>query len=103
MQKLRGGIEEYIEQHPMASLEDIRTSFGKPSEIAAEYLPDITPKEMKKFSRRKIAIYILVLSLVVFGILFGIIYCLLVEESPGVIKETGKFDSTRQIVSMDNY
>lgn len=94
MQGLQTGIEEYIEQNPDATLEDIHTHFGEPAEIAAEYLPDVTPKDVKRFTRRKKIILGLSVGLAAIIILFAVVYFWLITETEGVIKETGKFQES---------
>ncbi len=94
-QILRGlqiGIEEYREQHPHATFEDIQKQFGKPAEIALEYFPAITPKEMQQFTRRKKIIIGLSLGLAVVILFSIVIYFFSVWKTPGVIKESGQFE-----------
>lgn len=104
LQGLQSGIEEFAEQHPDAPFEDIQSHFGKPEEVAAEYLPDITPKDMKQFTRRKKIILGLIVGLVVLVGIFIAIYFGLVEKTPGIIKETEKFEEPiSEAVIVENY
>ena len=101
---LQTGIEEYLEQNPDATMEDVRAHFGEPCEIAAEFLPDVTPKDRKRFVRRKKVILGLSLGLVVIVILFIAVYFSLVWKTPGVIKETGKFEEpTGNAITVEHY
>lgn len=104
LQGLFNGIDEYTEQHPNTSLGDLHAHFGTPSEIAAEYISEVTPKEVKRFSRRKKVILGLLVVLVMCIALFAIIYWCAVEESPGIIKESEKFvESNANPIIVENY
>ena len=86
---LQNGIEEYI---------------AKPEEVAAEYMPDMTPKDIKRFTRKKKMILSLSLVLAAIIILFVIVYFSLVWKTPGIIKETEKFEEpTNQVAIVENY
>lgn len=101
---LQNGIEEYIEKNPDSTLEDIQAHFGKPAEVATEYLPDIMPKNIKRFTHRKKIILGLSLGLAAIIILFVIVYFSLVWKTPGIIKETEKFEEpTSQAAIVENY
>lgn len=101
---LQNGIEEYIAKNPNSTLEDIHTHFGKPEEVAAEYMPDMTPKDIKRFTRKKKMILSLSLVLAAIIILFVIVYFSLVWKTPGIIKETEKFEEpTNQVAIVENY
>lgn len=91
---LQNGIEEYLEDHPEATLEDVQNHFGEPDSIAAEYLPELKPEELKHFARRKKVIIGLSLGIFALIIVFALIYAQIIQEEPGVIKETSSIEET---------
>lgn len=101
---LQSGIEEYIEQHPDTTFEDIQFRFGEPTEVATKYLSDVTPKDMKQYARRKKIILCLIVGLVIVVGIFIAVYFGLVEKTPGIIKETGKFEKySSEAIAVEQY
>lgn len=104
LQGLFDGIDEYIERHPNITLEDLQEHFGTPVEIAAECIPEVTPKEIKQFTRGKKFILGLSVILVICITLIAVIYWCAVKESPGIIKESEKFvESNANPIIVENY
>lgn len=88
-------LKQAIDDLPMSdtcTYDDCVEQFGKPEDVAAEYLSVMSPQELRYFTRKHKIILGLSLSLVAIIILLIILYFSLVRESPGIIKETGKFE-----------
>ena len=53
MDDLKGNVFSYLEEHPEATAEAIRESFGSPAQIAASYLEELpTPELIQKLKLR---------------------------------------------------
>ena len=104
LQGLQNDIEEYLEQCPDATIDDIRAHFGAPAEIEAESLFDITSKDMKRYARRKKIIVTLILILIVSISTFLGVYFSMSSATPGIIRETGKYEeSNHETITAQNY
>ncbi len=76
-------FDEYIEQNPQATFEDIISTFGNPETVAEKYLATVDRELMRKY-RRKIFIIklIVIIALAVAALL---VYNELIHEEPGYI------------------
>ena len=45
---LENSIMDYMEEHPEASAQEIETHFGKPQQIAVEYIASLDQNELRK-------------------------------------------------------
>ena len=66
LQDFRNAVEEYQEEHPECSAEDIMERFGSPEDVAYEYVSSVDSEEIcrritiSKFVRRAIGIIVIV-------------------------------------------
>ncbi len=73
IRELKCEVEEFIRNSPEAGIDDIKSVFGTPSEIAESFTVNITAEEEKKiFTVRKIVLYSAAAFLLVW-ILFAVI------------------------------
>ncbi len=84
-------LDEYVERNPGATLNDIQKHFGKPDEVASEYLSTLTPLEVRHWKHWKQLIWVLALALILVTIFFSVVYGVLMQETPGIIHESEKY------------
>lgn len=90
MQKIFRAAEEYAQENPNATLEEVEEYLGNPEEVAQELMESIDPEVLERDRKRKrlgvmVAIGILVAALIVVGI--GFIH-LTLDTNPIEITET---------------
>ncbi len=68
VERIRGGVEEYLEANPGAEFTQIRGRFGTPEAIADEVLSTMEPSEVRRYAKRVRLVRVAVITLVL-GIL----------------------------------
>jgi len=84
---LKNDIDEYIEQNPSASFEDIKNRFGEPKQFALEYIAAMDEQSrMKALSiARQLKIAVIIISIV--GVIVaGCAIWIAVENADSAIK-----------------
>ncbi len=84
---LKNDIDEYIEQNPSASFEDIKTRFGEPKQFALEYIAAMDEQSrMKALSiARQLKIAVIIISIV--GVIVaGCAIWIAIENADSAIK-----------------
>ncbi len=78
LRELRGNIDAYIEEHPNASIQELKSIFGTPEAIAEGFLQSAeftTTKKVVSSKKRIVQIFLAaVCALIVLGIVLGTIY-----------------------------
>ena len=84
---LKNDINEYIEQNPSASFEDIKQQFGEPEQFALEYIAAVDDTDrMKAVSiTRQLKIAVIIISIVGL-IVSGCAIWIAIENSDSAIK-----------------
>ncbi len=70
--------------------------YGPPEKVAEEYLSQLTKKELQRF-KKKHAVLIAVVVCILIAFLIAI-YMDMSSERPGVIKDTGQFEETSELI-----
>lgn len=88
LKELKEQIEEYIENSPEADIDEIKSVFGSPEEIAAGFSAELSQTEIrKKLGIRKIIIAAVLAALLIWGV-FAVISLIDVHtEAHGYFKE----------------
>lgn len=73
LQRLQASIEDYLEDHPEAGMEDIVSVFGTPQAIAEEFIPDANISFKKDHLLKKKALIIAVILVILAAV--SVIVC----------------------------
>ncbi len=65
VERIRGGVEDYLEENPGAEFTQIRQRFGTPETIADEVLSAMEPSEVRRYAKRVRLVRIAVITLIV--------------------------------------
>ena len=65
VERIRSGVEEYLEAHPGAEWAEITEHFGTPEKIADEVLSAMEPGEVRRYAKRTRVLRIAIIALLV--------------------------------------
>lgn len=69
-------VEEYFEENPICSLEELYQNFGSPSEVINTYYAHVDINYILKQIKRTKAIKAFILSLIIFALISVSVYCI---------------------------
>ena len=79
VERIRSGVEEYLEAHPGAEWTEITEHFGTPEKIADEVVSAMEPGEVRRYAKRTRILRIAIIELLL-GILAWYVTGRLVRE-----------------------
>lgn len=83
LQRLQSMLDSFLDEHPAATAEGLKTAFGPPEAMASLLCEGLTEADRRGYRRRNLLLYISA-GIMAAALLFFSIYVLFIKEIPAV-------------------
>jgi len=95
LHRLQSMLDSFLDEHPAATPEDLKTAFGPPEAMASLLCENLTETDRRSYNRKHRLIRIIAGSLIVLMLLFSF-YVFFLKQAPMIFVDSFSVDSIEE-------